>query len=209
MKNATTLIATLVAGTMFALPALAQAPAAPAPAAAPAARANVPPAFVVVIDMERLLRDCAAGKNRDTQLQTWANGVKNRDEADLKALNTEGETLQRSRATMAPEAWESKAKEFEERYNNRVNEVRSRQQELQMRGAYANKQIIDVADPLIAQVMSERGGNIALEMSATRSFFNGLDITTDVVARVNQKLTTVSIELPRKPATPAPAPAAK
>jgi hypothetical protein len=65
------------------------------------------------------------------------------------------------------------------------------------------KQINDGAQPIITAIMKERGAQIALAEAATLQHTAGIDVTADVVSRLDKALPRVSTTAPAAPAAPA------
>src|SRR3546814_1919788 len=71
---------------------------------------------------------------------------------------------------------------------------------LQASQAHVLKQIDDAAQPIITAIMREKGANIALARGATIQAANSLDITAEVVKRLNAAKPSVSTTPPAQPA---------
>ena len=79
------------------------------------------------------------------------------------------------------------------------------QQNLQSTQANVVRQINERLNPIISQVMSARGANVALDTNATLARAASLDVTNDVLAQLNSSLPSVSVTpLPAPPAQQAP-----
>ena len=98
-------------------------------------------------------------------------------------------------------------RDFDTRRGQADQELQRRQQEIQASEQWVVKQINDGAQPIISLIMRERGANIAVDEQVTIQHAAAIDITADVVARLDKALPKVSITPPAAPA-PAPAPAA-
>jgi Skp family chaperone for outer membrane proteins len=174
--------------------------AALAQAAAPAAAASI-----IVVDMARVASDSAAGKSGQTQLKTKLDSLQARGKTLSDSLRTEEETLLKARQanTMAPEAFQAKVKELQNKQNNARTELGNREQELQRSNAFVNQQIFNAVGPIIQTVMRERGATVVLARDAALAVAPQLDVTAEVIRRLDAAL-------PRVNATaPAAAPAAK
>jgi outer membrane protein len=65
------------------------------------------------------------------------------------------------------------------------------------------KQINDGAQPIITTIMKERGASIAIPEGATLQHSASIDVTTDVIARLDKALPRVSSTVPAAAAAPA------
>jgi len=172
--------------------------------AAPAAAQTLPPAVIVIVDLNDVFQKCVAGKTAQAELKTRLDSIQGRVATLRTSFQAEEETLAKSRpAPTAPAAtitaWETKAKDYQTRQAQAQAELQARDKEFQASREYVLKQINDAAQPIITAIMKERGATIALAEGATLQHSASIDVTADVVARLDKALPRVS--------TTAPAPA--
>ncbi len=189
-----------LAAFFITLPAMAQT-AAPATSAATTA-ARVPPSFIIVVDRQAILERSAAGRDRDTKLKAWADGVRTKDKVTMDTFQKERDDLQRRQPTIDPAAFEAQAKQFETKWQKPMGDLQNRENELRARAAYANDQILNGLNKVIPQVMSERGANITLWSDAAGLAISAVTVTDQVISRLDAQVRTVTIELPVRSATP-------
>lgn len=188
-------LAAFMLGSASALPT-----AALAQAAAPAAQSSI-----IVVDMDRVGAESAAGKSGQTQLKAKVDSLQSRGKALADQLRGEEETLLKARQanTMAPEAFQAKVKDLQTKQNNARTELGNREQELQRSQAYVRQQIFNAVGPIIQTVMRERNASIVLTRDAALAVAPALDVTADVIRRLDAALPRVNAN------APAPAPATK
>lgn len=183
------------------------------PAAAPAQR--VPGAQIVVVDTDRIYRECTACRAAQTQLQTQAAALQQRTQALGQPLETEIQSLQQAaqaaRAqtgaarTAAEAALQQRATALQARQSSASQELQGREQTLRSTQSHVVQQINVQLNPIINQVMTQRGANIALDTNATLARAAALDVTNDVLTALNQRLPSVSVTpLPQQTAPAAP-----
>ena len=180
-----------------------------APIMAPVAAQTLPPAVVIVVDMDQVFANSAAGKQAQTELKTKLDAIQARVSQLRTSLGTEEQQLGQSRPQAAGAeltAWETKVRDFTARKTQAEQEVQKREQDFQAARQYVLKQINDAAQPIITAVMRERGASIALAQGATLQNAASLDVTADIIARIDKSLPRVSTTPPAAPAAAAPAP---
>ena len=176
--------------------------------AAPLAAQTLPPAVIVVVDMDRVFNTSAAGKTAQGELKTRLEGIQTRLQTLRTQLTTEQQTLVKSRPTAAGPAltaWETKARDLQTRSEAAEKELGQRDRDFQASRQNVLRQLNDGPQPIISAIMRERGASIALAEGATLQHTAAIDVTTDVIARLDKSLPRVSTATP---AAPAPAPAA-
>jgi Skp family chaperone for outer membrane proteins len=186
----------LVFGTAFAALAIA------VPASAPAQRLGA--AVVAVIDTGRIFRECNACRTAQTQLQQQVDQARQRAQQLGQPLQTEGQSLENTLKALggkAPDAaLQGRIQAFQTRQNTANRELQNRQATIQRNQQYVAQQINTKLDPIIKSVMQSRGANIAVDMQATLATSPSIDVTNDVLAQLNQQLTSVNVTAPAAPA---------
>lgn len=194
--------------TKYAFGAAIAALALAMPAAAPAQR--VPGAVIVVVDSDRIYRDCNACKAAQTQLQSQLTTMQQRAAALGQPIQQEAQSLQQAAAaarnqqgaarTTAENQLQQRAQQLQQREATANQELQRMEQTLRSTQANVVRQINERLNPIINQVMTQRNANLALDVGATLARSQALDITNDVLNLLNQQLPTVSVTpLPQQP----------
>lgn len=185
------------------------------PGAAQAQRA--PGAVIVVVDTDRIYRDCTACKAAQTQLQGMVTSARTRAQQLGQPLQTEAQSIEQAGAalrnqsgaarTAAETALNTRVQQFQQRQTTAQQEVARLEQNIQSTQANVLRQINARLNPVITQVMTARGANVALDVNATLARSGALDVTNDVLTALNAALPSVSVTpLPQaqQPAQPQP-----
>ena len=175
-------------------------------AAVPAAAQQLSPPVIVIVDMDRVVNESAAGKQAGTDLQAKAQQLATRRTTLAGQLQSEAQAIGQGQQnkTLAGPALEQRVKAFQDKENAANQELARGQEDLGRSRQYVIQQITTAADPIITQVMRERGASIALQKGATLQHTASLEVTNDVIGRLNTSLPKVSITPPAAPAPAAP-----
>ncbi len=168
---------------------------------APALAQTLPPPVVIIVDMDRVIGDSAAGKQAQAELKTRNDAIQARVASLRTQFGTEEETLAKTQpaqgaAPAAVTAWQNKAKDYQQRRQTAEQDLQKRGNDFQLSRQYVLKQIGDATTPIITAVMRERGATIVLPENATLQHSAALDVTTDVIARLDKALPRVSTTAP-------------
>lgn len=181
------------------------------PSAAEAQR--LPAAVVAVVDTDRVYAECTACRSALSVLQGQATQLQQRQQQLATPIQTEGaairaaiQALPAAQQQNPPAALRTRIQNWEQSQQTAQQELQQRQQTLQSTQLNVRRQIDARLGPIINQVMTQRGANVAIDVQATLARSNGIDITNDVLAQLNQQLPSVSVTpLPQQqPAAPAP-----
>jgi Skp family chaperone for outer membrane proteins len=165
------------------------------PAAAQAQRA--PDAVVVVIDSARIYRDCNACRTAQQQLQSQINTLRNRQQTLAGELRPEGEAIQKAIQALngrEPDAaLRTRVQTFQQRQEQAQQELSRSEQNIQSIRANVVRQIDERMRPIISQVMTQRGANLAVDVDATLAHAPATDATDAVLASLNSAMPTLSL----------------
>ena len=183
------------------------------PSAAVAQR--TPGAVIVVVDTDRIFRECTACRAAQTQLQGLVTSARTRAQALNQPLQTEAQSIEQAGAALrnqsgaaraaAESALNNRVQQFQTRQTSAQQEVARLEQNIQSTQANVLRQLNERLNPIITNVMNARNANIALDVNATLARSNSLDVTNDVLTQLNAALPSVSVTpLPQPPAQQQP-----
>lgn len=184
------------------------------PATAPAQRA--PNAQIVLVDTERVYRECTACRAAQAQLQTMQTQLQQRAQALGQPIESELQSIQQAAAaarnatgaarTTAETQLQQRLQALEGRRTTAQQELARMEQNLRSTSAHVVQQINQRLNPIISQVMNQRGANLALDVGATLAHSGALNVTDAVLAALNAGLPSVSVTpLPAQPGQQQPA----
>ncbi len=150
------------------------------------------PAVVVVVDVDRVVTQSAAGKQAMADIETKVQALQARANALQGQLKTEADSIRAGQAnnSLAGAALETRVKAFGDKQQSAQNELGKLENDIQRSRAFVLKQISDRVSPIVAEVMKERGANLAMQ------HIPGMDITGEVITRLDKVLPRVSTTPP-------------
>ncbi len=158
---------------------------------------RAPAAVIVVVESERIYRECTACRTAQTQLQGQVTGLQTRQQTLSSQIRPEGQSIQTAINALGgrqPDAaLKARVEAFQKKQESANQELQRAQQNIQSIQANVLRQINARLQPAISQVMTARGANLALDVDATLARSQGLDVTADVLAALNRSLPSVSL----------------
>ncbi|WP_417515179.1 OmpH family outer membrane protein [Minwuia sp.] len=159
------------------------------------AQAN-PPAVIAVMDSQRILRDAKAGQSVAKQIKGFIDGFQGVLKREEESLRKRQQELRKQSAILAPEALEQRRLELQKNFNDaqrmvqdrRIAIDKSRQQALEVIKA----QILEI----IEELQKERKFNLVLDRSSYSWVSPELDITQEIVRRLDKRLPSVKVSRP-------------
>lgn len=166
-------------------------------APSPALAQRAPAAVVVVVDSDRIYRECNACRTAQQQLQSQVTALQNRQRTLAAELRPEGQAIQSALQALngkQPDAaLRTRAQTFQQRQEQAQQELQRGEQNLQSIRANVIRQIDERMRPVINQVMTQRGANIAVDVNATLAHSQTVNVTDAVLAGLNAALPSVSV----------------
>jgi outer membrane protein len=191
--------------TAFPLIAFLAVTSFPALAAPPAPPPGLPAPKILVINRGQILQFSKVGQDIARQVQAFANQAKADMTAQSRALQAEGQALQQQVAILAPDAKQKKIDAFQAK--EQALQVNAQRKEAQIQGGLdqAQRTVAGVLEPILNTLMQQRGANLILDKSAV-VFANSaaFDITQAAIEQLNQKLSSLKVNLASPGAPPAP-----
>ena len=171
----------------------------PAAAPAPAAPAEMPPNGTpfVVVDILLVLRDSTAAQGIRGQFEKQRTAFQAEIAKQEKDLRAADEELARQRAILSPEAFAQKRRELERKVGEAQQAAQGKRRKLDQAFNEAMQQVERKVFEVVAEIASERDYKLALHKAQVVVVQTSLEITPEVLRRVNQKLPTVAVKLPQ------------
>lgn len=163
----------------------------------PACAQQPPAPVIIIVDIAQILRDSKAAKDIQGQLdKETANYSKivAQQENNLQQMRDE---LERQRTLLAPEAFSGKTREYQQRFETLDRNVQSKRQALQQSLNDAMTKVQNTTLEIIQDVAKERNANLVLTKAAVIFEDGSLDVTAEVMSRLDAKLPAVTVDLPK------------
>jgi outer membrane protein len=160
--------------------------------AVPAAASSL---SIIVVDVNALMRDSKAAKSIAQQMEQFHNGFTKdlqKQEGDLRAAKEE---IDRQRTILAPEAFNERVKDFQQKYMDLDRNSQAKRDILARTNQTAMKQVVDKMLQIVSDIATERKANIVLPKSEVVLVDKGLDVTDETMKRLDQALPAVTVKL--------------
>lgn len=163
---------------------------------APASAQNIP--SVAVIDVQRVMRESSAGKSLHAQLEKQR-GIYSqqlsKQENELRKLEAE---LKQQRSLVSPEAFAERRRQYEQKAGNLQQEVQNRKREFDKMQAGAMRTMETALGEVVQQLAAERKLALVLPKNVVIMHTGELEVTDEVMKRLNAKLPSVKVAAPGK-----------
>lgn len=157
---------------------------------------KLPPSVVAVIDTQKLLRDAAAFKTARKQLDDLRTRYQGEFAKEEEKLRAEEQEVTRQRAVLSQDAYEAKRRDFEKKVVDVQRRAQDRSRQLEQSFGGARNDVGKAMRNIVTALAAERGFNVVLEQSQLTYNAPDLDITDEVLKRLDKEMPTVKMTLP-------------
>lgn len=199
-----------------ALAALAVLFAAPVVAFAQSAVPPIANAPVLVFNSERIIGESTVGRDAQTKLTALRNQMAAEAAPEETAIRTEQEALrplvqgQTQEQIAANPTLRPRFEALQRRLGALQQANLIRAQDLEYTQIMTLRELERLIGPVVDEVRQQRNGQVVLDSSSVSRFVGGVDITADVLSRLNQRVQTINVtrqSAPRQQPQGQPAPA--
>jgi len=162
--------------------------------APPATAQAVPAPSIGVLDVRLILRESNAAKSLQPQIDKLLTGFQQDISNRESALRKAEQKLLGQRSILAPEAFNQRRRQFEERAKKAQREVQTRKRALDRAVAVAKNKIRVAMFEIAKDIANEKKINIVMAKSGVLMSKKELEITAETMKRLNQKLPSVKVE---------------
>lgn len=159
----------------------------------PIAAQPLPATVAAVVDHQRIMRDSKAAKSIQQQLEVRRKLYLDQLAKEEQRLAELGKELSRQRTVLAAEVFAQKRKEYEEAVQALQRASNERRRQLDEALGAANAQVRQALKEVVDELAETRGFNLVLPASAVLLFSPKIDITDEVMARLDRKLPSVKL----------------
>jgi len=155
--------------------------------------ADYPNTSIGVIDINKILSDADAAINAAEQIEKIAIEIENEIKLSDEEMIKEQNLLIESQSIMAPEAFESKRNEYENKALKYNNDRQAKLMKIDELIAVSRNDILNAMKPILEEISNEKGITIILEKSSIMLNAEKMDITNEVLKKLNKSLPSISL----------------
>ncbi|HZD25709.1 MAG TPA: OmpH family outer membrane protein [Alphaproteobacteria bacterium] len=184
--------------------ALALAPVArSAESAKDAAAGNDNAPVIAVLDVQKVLRESKAAQDVQQAVEQRRQTFEKKINDERDKLKAEEDKLRKQQTVLSPKAFDKRRRELERRYADLRRDADRTSSRLNDAVNAAMHTLRKEVAKIVADIMNEQNINITLARTAVLVFDERLNVTDQVLARLNEKLPKLDVDFD------APAPAQK
>ena len=156
---------------------------------------NYPNTSIAIIDLNLIFSESNAAKDATKQYESIQKNVEKEIVASDKDMLDEKNKLIEQKSVIAPEAFELKAEDYEKKLQNYQIERQNKLRKLDGIIQKARSEILANVSPILESISKEIGVTVILEKNTVLLSANNMDITSDVIKRLNKVFPKIKVSL--------------
>lgn len=163
----------------------------------PALAQKAPTASIILVDFDRVLRESLVGKDVTAQLDARAQDLQRYGQDVNQKLAQEENELKGKQAVLSSEDMQQQVQAFAQRAQLEKEKAERYYAQIQQGRQRADTEIERVLRPIVTTIMEERGGTMVLNKRFVYHHASGVDVTTEVIERLNGAKPSFDLALPQ------------
>lgn len=156
------------------------------------ARAESP--MIAVVNIQQVMKDSTAAQAARQQLQGKQKEFQDQINQKEKELQKEDQELAKQRSLMDDEAFKKRIAAFQQKAAGVQKEVREKRQTFTKAYENAIAQLHSKVTGIISELAKERGFKAAIPASQVLYYDSSLDISAEVLARLNKQMPSLTVK---------------
>ncbi len=150
---------------------------------------------ILIVDRAQIVSQTKAGKTIPGQAEDVKKNVEKELEAEADKLKKDIESFQKNASLMSEEVRKQKEQELSGRYQYGLPQrVQIMEQAFSAAVQKAQAKILVESQPILKDIVDKRGATILLDRSAVMYAAPETDVTQEVIAALDKKMSTVEVE---------------
>jgi len=156
---------------------------------------NYPNTSIGVLDLNKVLLDAKAAKKAAEEIDKIAQDIEQELIKSDESMINEQNKLIEAQSIMAPEAFELKRKEYEEKVQNYNIERQNKLISVEKLVESSRNEILDKLKPILEEMSETKGITVILEKGTVLLNAETMDITDEVIKALNKELPKIEVSL--------------
>ena len=151
-------------------------------------------AQIGVLDVDKIIQESSAVVDIQKKVDAKKIAYENEINKKQSQLETEQKKLEDKKITLSKEAFEKEVKGFETKVDDLKTYIDRKQNSLKKASIDAMSKVNDKVKTIVSEIAKEKELDTIIPASQTLYFKDELDITAEVLSRLNKKITKVDVK---------------
>lgn len=147
-----------------------------------------------IIDVEKIIQESTAIVDIQSKVDKKKSAYESEIEKKQSALQQEQKKIEAKKDVLSQESFEKEVKAFDKKLEDLKTYIDRKQNSLKKASLEAMSKVNDKVKIIVSEVAKEKEFNIVIPASQTVHFDENLDITEEVLKRLNKKISKVDVK---------------
>ncbi len=149
---------------------------------------------VGIIDVDQIMKESAVMRDIQSKIEKKQDEYQKQVQKKQEELESEQKRIEGKRSLLSKEAFDKETEAFEKKLDDLKTFVDKRQNSLKKASIDAMSKVNDKVKDIIADIAKEKSLDVIIPASQTLYYKDGLEVTEEVLARLNKKITKVDVK---------------
>ena len=163
---------------------------------------KLPAPLIAIVDVQRIMQESLAAQSTKKQLDTQRSKFQTEIEGEENELRQAEQTLAKERDKVPVQTYAEHEQQLRQRFSTVENHVQSRRKALDQAYADSMNNVRAALLTVVNKVAHEHGANMAIIKQQTLWIDPTMDITDEVLKRLDKSLPKVDVVMPKESETP-------
>lgn len=157
------------------------------------------PLRIAILDIQRVIQNAAAVKALQSRMREYVEAYRSETEKEEEEIRAAQQELASKRDAISPEQYEAERRMLEQRLIEAQATVQQRKQTLDQTQQQGMDQVQSALNAVVTEIANEEGLTLILRKDQTVLNATALEITDEVLSRLNERLPTAAVAGASKP----------
>ena len=149
---------------------------------------------IAVVDLENVLKNCDAMKDAQQKISKKQSTFQKEIDKKQESLEKESKQINAKKSVLSDDAFAKEQDKFSKKIDDLKEVVNSRQESLKKSSLDAISKINDKVKEVVEEIRKEKNLDVILSSASTIYHNDNLDISSDVIARLNKKISKIDVK---------------
>lgn len=149
---------------------------------------------VGIIDVDQIMKESTVMRDIQSKIEKKQDEYQKQVQKKQEELESEQKRIESKRNLLSKEAFDKETDTFEKKLDDLKTFVDKKQNSLKKASIDAMSRVNDKVKDIIADIAKEKGLDVIIPASQTLYYKDGLEVTEEVLIRLNKKITKVDVK---------------
>ncbi|HLI14047.1 MAG TPA: OmpH family outer membrane protein [Alphaproteobacteria bacterium] len=164
-------------------------------ASAQAKRSPTP--AIAIVDVQAIMQNSEAAKSIRTQIEKVRNSYQQTIHGKEEELRKLDQDLEQQRSVLSSDAFQQRQRDFQQKVSEAQKDVQERSRKLEAAFGSAMEQVQHAVLQIVQQIAKEQNITLVLQRAGVVYAPEDMDITQEVLKRLNSRLPSVNVTIPK------------